>query len=60
MLSPVAFFAGEMGGWVSSSPWCLSCRHLTLASVASVPIFRRLRALLDAPIVGSGDAGELL
>jgi hypothetical protein len=36
----------------------LSAPHVT--SVASVHTFRRLPVLLDAPVVGSGDAGELL
>jgi hypothetical protein len=30
MLSPVVFFAGGMGGWVSSPPWCPGCQHLML------------------------------
>jgi hypothetical protein len=60
MRSPVVFFAGGMGGWVSSSPWCLRLSAPHVTSVASVPSFRRLRVLLDALVVASGDAGELL
>jgi hypothetical protein len=50
-------------GWEDGSrpPFSASdCRHLMLASLASVPTFRRLLVLLDASIVGSGYAGELL
>jgi hypothetical protein len=60
MLSPVTFFAGGMGGWLSSSPRCLRLSAPHVTSVAMVPVFRRLRVLLDALAVGSGDVGELL
>jgi hypothetical protein len=49
-------------GWEDGSHLHLGasgCQHLTLASIASVPTFRRLRVLLDASVVGSGDADEL-
>jgi hypothetical protein len=42
-----------------NSPWCLRLSAPHVNSVASVPTFRRLRVWLDAPVVGSGDAGEL-
>jgi hypothetical protein len=60
MRSPVVVFAGGMGGWVPSSPLCLRLSAPHVTSVASVPSFRRLRVLLDALVVGSGDVGELL
>jgi hypothetical protein len=42
------------------TPGASDCQRIMLAFVASVPTFRRLRVLLDAPVMGSGDAGELL